>query len=546
MKKDLIEKIDISLDQNSDYREMTILTLQSAKEVLQIYMNLESDYLASQKTLDDEIASFKDRTQEVKDKIDEFYSSSSITLEQVKQAEELCEAIKEQILNYSKHIDEMQDKIEADKQEMQSIKSDTQELEKQTEENAKQSTNALNEIEKNKTELLEKLKDTFDTNLANLEKKIADCDKKIQEAQQEIENSKSEFETLATGAKTEISTLSTDSINAIKNSKEEIDTLIKTSLKQLDELQNQKDDISRLIKNFSNVNIEGTDVTVMTTGNTAHYKFEDGTVLDGVDFINEKADNGVDNIIDKVQNLSILNVRDGITFTNNYDNNKFGSYFTFNEEAKIGFFDSENHQNTITMNLSGTTFSNDIFVGDKKVLKEGDINTANSNQKFFLEEGAERHVPLDGHYEEADKIYLDTNLNPYGLNPYGYPFLNDKKSYYFLSPQLWEKKIGNSVSTIDFVSTNGISIITEENADSGSGTDSSISGIGIQYRKINTNGIGIEDVGTFIYSQEGYPPDYDTSDSPYPLDRSSINISPKQIDIISKSFTYNGREVLFK
>lgn len=322
--------------------------------------------------------------------------------------------------------------------------------------------------------------------------------------------------------------------------------IIDSITSKLDELQNQKDDISRLIKNFSNVNVEGTDVTVMTTGNTAHYKFEDGTVLDGVDFINEKADNGVDKIIDKVQNLSILNVRDGITFTNNYDNNKFGSYFLFDKEAKIGLFDSENHQNTITMNLSGTTFSNDIFVGDKKVLKEGDINTDNSNQKFFLEEGAERHVPLEGHFEEADKIYLDTNLNPYGLNPYGYPDLGNIENYCFLSPELWERKRGNSVSTIDFVSINGISIITEENADSGSDTDSSNSGIGIQYRKINTNGIGIEDVGTFIYSQEGYPPDYDTSDSPYPLDRSSINISPKQIDINSKSFTYNGREVLFK
>ncbi|PAF53687.1 hypothetical protein BKH42_04100 [Helicobacter sp. 13S00482-2] len=64
MKKDLIEKIDLSLDKNSDYREMTILTLESAKEVLQIYMNLESDYVASQKTLDNEIASFRDRTQE--------------------------------------------------------------------------------------------------------------------------------------------------------------------------------------------------------------------------------------------------------------------------------------------------------------------------------------------------------------------------------------------------------------------------------------------------------------------------------------------------
>lgn len=344
--------------------------------------------------------------------------------------------------------------------------------------------------------------------------------------------------------------------------------IIDSITSKIDELQNQKDDILRLIKNFSNVNIEGTDVTVMTTGNTAHYKFEDGVVLDGVDFINEKADNGVDKIIDKVQNLSMLNVRDGITFTNNYDNNKFGSYFTFNEEAKIGFFDSENHQNTITMNLSGTIFSNDIFVGDKKVLKEGDIdNSNNSNQKFFLEEGAERRVPSDGlNFEEADKIYLETNLNPYG-----YPYLGNKESYYFLSPQLWKKKIGDSVFAIDFADTAGLNIIA--NSDGGSDKsgnfifhlikmgdpnmplaltcrtdkDSSCdSSINIEYSKINDNSIDIMDRGILINSQEGYPPDYDTSNSPYPLSNSAIYIAPERININSKSFTYNGREVLFK
>lgn len=508
MKKDLIEKIDISLEQNSDYREMTILTLQSAKEVLQIYMNLESDYVASQKTLDEEIASFRDRTQEVKDKIDEFYSSSSITLEQVKQAEELCEAIKEQILNYSKHIDEMQDKIEADKQEMQSIKNDTQELEKQTEENAKQSTNALNEIEKNKTEILEELKDTFNTNLANLEEKISNYDKKIQETQQEIENSKSEFETLATGAKTEIRTLSTDSINAIKNSKEEIDTLVetsKTTLKtqfetSLEQLDNEASNIK------TDISTQATDVKKNITAYIDNSKEQ------------------IEQSLKPLSNLSSLDL----------------SHYKFTD--------------------NGALFVSDDGV-EKKFLLEGDVNTANSNQKFFLEEGAERRVPLQNPgygFTDADKIFLDTNLNPYG-----YPSLADKENYYFLSPQLWKKKMGDSVFAIDFVDNSGLDIIANDNdifhnirmgisaiplelncrVDKDSFYDS---GITFDYTKINNNSINIIDEKIIIYSLEGYPPDYDTSNSPYPLSNSAIYISPKQIDIQSKSFTFNGREVLFK
>lgn len=512
MKKDLIEKIDISLEQNSDYREMTILTLQSAKEVLQIYMNLESDYVASQKTLDEEIASFRDRTQEVKDKIDEFYSSSSITLEQVKQAEELCEAIKEQILNYSKHIDEMQDKIEADKQEMQSIKNDTQELEKQTEENAKQSTNALNEIEKNKTELLEELKDTFNANLANLEEKISNYDKKIQETQQEIKNSKSEFETLATGAKTEISTLSTDSINAIKNSKEEIDTLVetsKTTLKtqfetSLEQLDNEASNIK------TDISTQADDVKKNITA-----------------YINNSKEQ-IEQSLKPLSNLSSLDL----------------SHYKFTD--------------------NGALFVSDDGV-EKKFLLEGDIDNSNSsNQKFFLEEGAERRVPLDGHYEgEADKFDLITNLNPYG-----YPDLSYKENYSFLSPQLWKKQTPDSSFGIDFTNPD-LQINFAEHDDDGNSMDYRMitmgygrhplgiycsqsiyslhnPGINIRYSKINHNYINIRDEGILIQSEEGYPPDYDTSNSPYPLSNSSINITPTKISIQSKSFTYNGREVLLK
>lgn len=336
--------------------------------------------------------------------------------------------------------------------------------------------------------------------------------------------------------------------------------IIDSITSKLDELQNQKDDILRLLKSYSNVDISGQEVFVRDTSSIIYYRFEDGTVLDGVDFINEKADNGVDKIIDKAEISSMLRVGNGVILQNNYKNETgyTGSYFTLNEEAKIGFFDSGTNQNNITMKSGGTFFDKDIFVQNKKVLLEGDINTANSNQKFFLEEGAERHVPLEGHYEEADKIYLDTNLNPYG-----FPYLGDKESYYFLSPQLWEKKIGNSVSTIDFVSTNGIRIITREDSGSGSGTDSGkfvyhsigmgdpdqplmlsctvdkdsyfTSGINIQYGKTNRNRININNERISIESERDFITDY-----------SSISISPELIDVRSANFIYNGREVLFK
>lgn len=596
MKKDLIEKIDTSLETNSDYREMTILTLESAKEVLQIYMNLESDYVASQKTLDDEIASFKDRTQEVKDKIDEFYSSSSITLEQVKQAEELCEAIKEQVLAYSKHIDEIQDKIEADKQEMEAIKNDTKELEKQSEENAKESTNALNEIQKSKTEVLEGFKEAFNTNLANLEELIADYNKKTQEAHQEIENSKSEFETLANSAKTEINTLSTDSINAIKNSKDEIDTLVetsKTSLKtqldnsleqidneasdiktevdtkkkeiidsissKIDELQNQKEDISRLLKSASNVAIEGTEVSVMTTGNIIHYSFEPGTALDGVDFINEKADNGVDKIIDKVQGLSTLNVGKGINLSLNlFDETKTNSYLYLNRGAKIGVHYGDNIQTTMSMNTNGTFFDNDVYVRDKKVLLQGDIDTnTGSNQKYF----------------SITDFSLSSDL---GSIP---PEIENQKGYLFLSPKIWQSKTNAQLFSIDMNRYFGMSAydLGESYGGEEAPTDFfqkavyhyfnmgvadagiflgcrvpesyySDSGINIVYAKNNSRSINITDYSIAIISRQII--DYDNvpegSIPPAQPLTSQITITNDRVAIASRSLTFNGREILLK
>lgn len=406
-----------------------------------------------------------------------------------------------------------------------------------------------NTIEANKIEAILKDQSLITQSVGQIQKSIDDFNAQFTLDQKDINNIKTEI---------------------FSKKKEIIDSI--TS--KIDELQNQKDDILRLLKSYSNVDISGQEVFVRDTSSIIYYRFEDGTVLDGVDFINEKADNGVDKIIDKAEISSILKVGNGVVLQNNYKNETgyTGSYFILNEDAKIGFFDSGTNQNNITMKSDGTFFDKDIFVQNKKVLLEGDIDNSNSsNQKFFLEEGAERRVPLPhpGYdFTEADQFDLITNLNPYG-----YPML-DKENYSFLSPQLWERKRGNSVSTINFAKNIGLDIIaSSDKGSSGNNDNGKIvshniwmgdpdmplglicnvdensffdSGIAIQYSKINKNGISMGNVGTFIFSQEGYPPGTDTSKYLPPLDRSSINISPTQIDIQSKSFTYNGREILFK
>lgn len=330
---------------------------------------------------------------------------------------------------------------------------------------------------------------------------------------------------------------------------------------KMDELENQKEDISRLLKSASNVAIEGTEVSVMTTGNIIHYSFEPGTALDGVDFINEKADNGVDRIIDKVQGLSTLNVGKGINFTNSYNNNKSGSYFTFGEDAKIGFFDSENHQNTMTMNLAGTTFSNDIFVGDKKVLLEGDITSStNSNQEYFSA--------------------TDASLGDgFGSIP---PEIQNQKGYMFLSPNIWAKKTNSQLFFMD-MSNRYFGINTFDLGD-GYGSEEALpiydfyqkavqhyigmgvadlamslfcsvpkdyysdSGIDIVYTKRNRGSMSFRDGDIGIISAQII--DYDNvpegSIPPARPQTSQITITPDRVAIHSQSLTFNGREMMLK
>lgn len=335
MKTDLLIKIDTSLENNSDYKEMTLLTLQSAREILEIYMGLESSYKQSQQKLDNEITSFKDRTQEVNDKIDEFYSSSAVTLEQVKQAQELCEAIKEQVLNYSSHIDEIQDKIESDKKEMASIKDALEQTEQQTQENIKETISTLGEIEKNKIEILKQLKETFDSYLSNLKEKMADYERLTQEVAQKIEDSKNEFQTLAEGAKTEFNAVSTDSINTINDSKNQLSTLIETSKTTLEsqlqdsliQLDNKvsvlKTDISTQTEDFTNnitsyinsskeeINQSLKPLSNLSAMDLSHYKFtDDGAVFVSDDGVEKKFLLEGDQKLEAPSSLSVLDFRE--------------------------------------------------------------------------------------------------------------------------------------------------------------------------------------------------------------------------------------------
>lgn len=335
MKTDLLIKIDTSLENNSDYKEMTLLTLQSAREILEIYMGLESSYKQSQQKLDNEITSFKDRTQEVNDKIDEFYSSSAVTLEQVKQAQELCEAIKEQVLNYSSHIDEIQDKIESDKKEMASIKDALEQTEQQTQENIKETISTLGEIEKNKIEILKQLKETFDSYLSNLKEKMADYERLTQEVAQKIEDSKNEFQTLAEGAKTEFNAVSTDSINTINDSKNQLSTLIETSKTTLEsqlqdsliQLDNKvsvlKTDISTQTEDFTNnitsyinsskeeINQSLKPLSNLSAMDLSHYKFtDDGAVFVSDDGVEKKFLLEGDQKLEVPSSLSVLDFRE--------------------------------------------------------------------------------------------------------------------------------------------------------------------------------------------------------------------------------------------
>lgn len=96
MPTNLIEKINQALEANNDYKQMTILTLISAKEVLEAFKLLENGYTETKTLLDNSIINFSDQSQKIQNIIDTFYTDSSITLDQIHQAKILCEEIHNQ------------------------------------------------------------------------------------------------------------------------------------------------------------------------------------------------------------------------------------------------------------------------------------------------------------------------------------------------------------------------------------------------------------------------------------------------------------------
>lgn len=331
---------------------------------------------------------------------------------------------------------------------------------------------------------------------------------------------------------------------------------------KMDELQNQKEDISRLIKSASNVAIEGTEVSVMTTGNIIHYSFEPGTALDGVDFINEKADNGVDRIIDKVQGLSTLNVDKGINLSLNlFDETKTNSYLYLNRGAKIGVHYGDNIQTTMSMNTYGIFFDNDVYVRDKKVLLQGDIDTnTSSNQEYFS--------------------VTDASLgNGLGSIP---PEIQNQKGYIFLSPNIWAKKTNTQLFFMD-MGNRYFGINTFDLGDSYGSEEAlpiydlyqkavhhslemgvadqamfltcsvprdyySDSGIDIVYTKTHRGSMSFRDGDISIISAQII--DYDNvpqgSIPPAAPQTSQITITNDRVAIASRSLTFNGREILLK
>lgn len=448
MKKDLIEKIDISLEKNSDYKEMTILTLQSAKEVLQIYMNLESDYVASQKTLDNEIASFRDRTQEVKDKIDEFYNSSSVTLEQVKQAQELCESIKEQVINYSSHIDEIQDKIESDKKEMATLKTQSEDLTKQSQDYRDQIIDIKDEINATKTsieEYVEQGKETFENNLKLLDDSINDFNSKLEEF-------KNQISTLVQEEKIELET-------QLHTSKDEIATLVQESKEDIEKITTQsQDQIQKLLENIPKDNpitINGVEATVASNGNIVHYKFQEGVSLEDVDFINEKADNGVDTLLgDKIENFSILAVQDGITLMDDkvVENGHMNASaalnagtLRLNSSMMEKSTDTDETDKNISSSFSLTPM--DVSLEAKMIgLKSDGFSVSSGRVDFFTDSFYVSSKDSDGNIE-AKKVLLEGDVVAQQMQNYLYttnvkdlpPIRADLPSEYaVLSPLFWK------------------------------------------------------------------------------------------------------------
>lgn len=366
----------------------------------------------------------------------------------------------------------------------------------------------------------------------------------ISESVKGIQKSIDDFNTQILADEKDISSIKTE----ILTKKEEI---LDSINKKIEEIENQKNQIQKLIEDSNHaVSIEGSEVTVEHNGNIVHYKFEDGTALEGVDFINEKADNGVDHIIEKVDKISVLQVGESIGLSNNHQN-KSVSHFTLGDGITMGIYDDEQNQNSISINPNATVFSNDIFVGEKKVLLEGDQNLEALSSLSVLDFRKKlKTCPI------PDEII-------------------DQKEYLFFSPFLWERKslaknysitmfnplfsisatdLGDGIDESGTLPPEEIQRLSRTyqtrhslhmgNAGMGISISSTMAeeaygrGISIFHEKerSNTSSVLIEetiDIASVSSNSDGGQGEI-----------SSISISPHSIAMNSNSFTFNGREVL--
>lgn len=305
---------------------------------------------------------------------------------------------------------------------------------------------AFENAQKNLTEI-EKIKDGTTATTNKIEAILKD-QSLIIESVKEVQKSIDDFNTQLPLEKKDIDDIKTEIITKKKE-------IINSITSKIDELQNQKDDILRLIKSFSNVAINGVEATVASNGNIVHYKFQEGVSLEDVDFINEKADNGVDTLLgDKIENFSILSVQDGITLMDDkvVENGHMNASVALNAETirlNSSMMEKSTDTDETDKNIS-SSFSltpMDVSLEAKMIgLKSDGFSVSSGRVDFFTDSFYVSSKDSDGNIE-AKKVLLEGDIAPQQMQNYLYttnikdlpPIRADLPSEYaVLSPLFWK------------------------------------------------------------------------------------------------------------
>ncbi|PAF51996.1 hypothetical protein [Helicobacter sp. 13S00477-4] len=188
-----IKKTNLALENNTDYRQLTILTLENTRELLSIYKGLESGYAQSRTDMDNFVLDFEHKTIEVNDKIQAFNDSTDITLKQIQDAQKLVSDIATEGKVWLEKIQSIGEDTQKAKEQIANIKTLNEEakgyrdqtISVRNEFNTKvsevlQSTMALNDLVAKSTQELKTKQEatlkTMDTSYINFTK---DIDSKI-------------------------------------------------------------------------------------------------------------------------------------------------------------------------------------------------------------------------------------------------------------------------------------------------------------------------------------------------------------------------------